>query len=438
MEELEKYKEAVVSYVDEDGYPFSYPTTFRREDERIVVEKPNYLKPKTRRVSILFNHITPLPSGGYTNRRYLTLWGSIEWGTSEGVFTVEKEYSWDENKVHFVQYCEEGVGRAKRYLRELEKKLGRPIKPALSLFQLLFRATRFPFLIATVVPVVLGVAVAAFHGYFDPFLFLLTLVGASSIHLALNMANDYFDTKLGADEVNKTPTPFSGGSRVIQYGLLSADNVIRLSTIFYITGIGIGIYLAIIRGLIPILSILAIGAFLSFFYTAPPLKLAYRGLGEFAVGTGFGPVIVMGSYYVQAQSFHITPLLASIPVGILIMLILYVNEIPDYWSDAKAGKRTLVVRLGGEKDKVISFYKLSLLAVYLSIVIPVIIGLSPVTTLLALLTIPLARRTIKQIVENYGNPYYMIPAMASNIKLATLTGVILCIGYIISAIPSLT
>jgi len=435
-EEITGYDEVVVSYVDEDGYPFSYPTKFEKKDNKIIVGRISQVKSENRTVSLLFNHIKPLPSGGYTDRRYVIIWGEAEWRDNEGIVNPVKTYGWDENKVHFVQYCEESVPRARRYLKLLEEKINRPIKPALSVFQLLFRATRLPFTIATVVPVLLGAAVAAYHGYFNPLLLILTLVGAVSIHLGLNMANDYFDTKLGADEINKTPTPFSGGSRIIQYGLLTPSSVITLSTLFYLMGIGIGLYLAFLRGFIPILSIMLLGFLLSFFYTAPPIKLAYRGLGELAVGTGFGPVIVMGSYYVQAQSFHITPLLASIPVGILIALILYVNEIPDMQSDAKAGKITLVVRLR-EKARVMQVYKILLALTYLSVVMPFILGYSPLPTLIALLTIPLARKTVKLVDESYGNPYYMIPGLASNIKLATATGIILAAGYAIQAIFNL-
>jgi len=428
--DVQQYDEAIVTYVDDDGYPFSYPTGFKDENGKIILEKTN-LREGTY-VSILFNHITPLPSGGYTDRRYAVLWGRLVFEGGRAVLNPSRSYGWDEKKIHFVQYCEESVPRAKRYLRMLEEKIGRPVKPAISAFQLFFRATRLPFVIATIVPVLLGAAVAAYHGFLDWILLLLTLIGAVSIHLGLNMANDYFDTKLGADEVNKTPTPFSGGSRVMQYGLLSPSAVISISSLFYVIGIGIGLYLAFTRGLIPILSLLLLGFLLSFFYTSPPLKLAYRGVGELAVGTGFGPVIVLGSYYVQAQSFHAAPLLASIPIGILIALILYINEIPDREADARAGKNTIVVRLA-EKNKVMKLYKILLAAVYASIILAVVTAYAPVTTLLALLTIPMAVKTFKMINQSYGNPYFMIPGLASNIKLATVTGILLTVGYAIPA-----
>lgn len=428
--DVKGFDEVAVVFIDEDGYPFSYPSSYRVEGGEIIVERPGYVKPPEHPL-LVFNHITPLPAGGYTNRRYLAVRCRLK--GSDGVLRLKPvgSYGWDESKTHFIQYCEMNVERGLKYLEELGSKLGRRMKPSVSGLSLMLRATRLPFLIATVVPVLLGASVAAYHGYFDPLLFVLTLVGASSIHLGLNMANDYFDSMLGADYVNKAPTPFSGGSRVIQYGLLSPASVIRISGLFYLIGVSVGLYLAVTRGFLEITSLLAIGFFLSFFYTAPPVKLAYRGLGELAVGVGFGPVIVLGSYFVQAQAFEVSALLASIPVGVLIALILYVNEIPDKPFDKAAGKKTVVVRLSD--DKVLLLYKVLLAATYALIVLLVASRLAPLTALIALVTIPLAVKTYKEVRESYGDPYRMIPGLADNIKLTTLTGLLLGVGYGVAA-----
>jgi 1,4-dihydroxy-2-naphthoate octaprenyltransferase len=158
------------------------------------------------------------------------------------------------------------------------------------------------------------------------------------------ISDDYFDARAGVDDINATPTPFSGGSRVIQYGLLPPPAILSLSTASYGGGILIGLYLTITRGL-PIRLIGFAGLLVSYGYTAPPLRWAYRGLGELAVGIGFGPLLVLGSYFVQTQSFSLEAFLGSIPVGLLVMLILYVNEIPDRTWDDEAGKKTLVARM---------------------------------------------------------------------------------------------
>ncbi len=423
---IEEFSDVVVSYVDDDGYPLSFPARVRVEGDFYVIEKPDYLAPK-KHLTILFNHITPLQTGGYTDRRYVTIKGVAETKNGYLVLRPVKSYGWDEKKTPFFQYCEEKVSQARKYLKNLSEAAGRTVKPHLPTLQLLFRTTRFPFLTATAAPVLIGVASAAYLGFFDVFLFLLTLVGASLIHLGLNMTNDYFDHKLGADEKNITPTPFSGGSRIIQYGLLTPRQVAFTSTLFYFMGIAIGLYLAFTRGLVPVLTIMAAGVLISVFYTAPPLKLSYRGVGELAVGVGFGPILVLGAHYVQAQTFSLEAIIASIPIGIFIALILYVNEIPDAPYDFAVGKRTLVTRLS--KDQVMLLYKALLATAYTFIFLPALFGLAPPTTLIASLTIPTAYKTVKAVKQTYGNPYLMIPALASNVRLATFTGLLHALGF---------
>lgn len=431
--EIEKYSDVVVSYLDQDGYPMSFSTTMRYSEGKLVLEKPPYLSPP-KKITVLLNHITPLPTGGYTDRRYLMMKGEAVTEGNTIIFKPSKQYGWDEKTKPFFQYCEERVPQAKSYVRRLSEAVGRQVKPRLPTLQLLFRATRFPFLTATAAPVLIGVGTAAYLGYFDPLLFILTLIGASLIHLALNMANDYYDTKLGADPANITPTPFSGGSRILHYGLMTPKQLLSLIVLFYGVGIEIGLYLAFLRGLIPILAVMTTGVLISIFYTAPPLKLAYRGLGEVAVGIGFGPIIVLGSHYVQTQFFSPEALLASIPIGILIMLILYVNEIPDAPYDKAAGKHTLVTRLS--KENVLKGYKLSLAATYAVIVAAVVLRLAPPTTLIALATIPKAISTVRNVAQTYGNPYLMIPALASNINVATFTGLLHAAGFFLWALIS--
>lgn len=116
-----------------------------------------------------------------------------------------------------------------------------------------------------------------------------------------------------------------------------------------------GIALIFLRGW-PVLLFGLAGFLAGFLYTAPPIRLVHRGLGELIVGLGFDPIIVLGSYWVQAQRLSIEPLLASLPIGLLVSAILYINEVPDRLWDARAGKMTLVVRL--KPDAVVRGYLL--------------------------------------------------------------------------------
>ena len=196
-------------------------------------------------------------------------------------------------------------------------------------------------------------------------------------------------------------------------------------------GTFIGLYLALTRG-IPVLVIGLIGFLVSWGYTAPPLKLAYRGLGELGVGLGFGPILVLGTYYVQAQSFSLEALLASIPLGLLVMLILYVNEIPDRTWDDEAGKKTLVARF--KENAIVKGYEITMTVVYGIILGGALTRVFPISILIALLTLPLAVKEKRLISGNLGNPYGLIPAMSSNIKIFVYTAILILAGYLVSFI----
>lgn len=292
-------------------------------------------------------------------------------------------------------------------------------------------ATRMPFLTATVVPVLIGTVVAARDGAFNIGLFLLTMVGAALFHLGTNVMNDYFDHRSGADEANLTPTPFAGGSRLIQRGLMEPASLRRMAWGFYLAGTAIGIVLALLRGW-QLAWFGAAGFLLGFLYTAPPFRLVHRGLGEIAVGLGFGPVVVMGAYWVQAQRWSNEALFASVPVGLLIAAVLFINEIPDRYWDAKAGKRTLVVRMTPQAT--IVGYAALVGAAYLAILAGVVLGALPLATLLGLLTIPMAWNALKTLRRHHAFPYRLIPANATTIFAHLLTGLLIFVGYVLATV----
>jgi 1,4-dihydroxy-2-naphthoate octaprenyltransferase len=177
--------------------------------------------------------------------------------------------------------------------------------------------------------------------------FLLTLLGVVSLHLGANLANDYFDYVTGCDQANPEPTPFSGGSRVIQRGLVSSRRIVAASAACF--GIG-GILGLTLNAMVPgnrVLWLGLVGLVGGFLYSAVPVKLSYRGMGEAVVFTLFGPLTVAGAYLCQTGRLDALPFLASVPFGLWVLAILLVNEVLDVRWDALAGKRTLVVKLGG-------------------------------------------------------------------------------------------
>ncbi len=434
-----QYTHAVIAFLDDDGYPLSVATGFRAEPERGVVELDAVAgeavsPPLGREVNVVFSHIRPQPGVGYDERRYVSLWGSLR-PVGDGArleFTPARVQHWDEQEVPFFEFSERSVPQAHRYMELLSKETGRQVKPSLSPFWLFLRATRLPFLSATIVPIGLGIAVAALHGAWHWWLAVLTLIAGACVHLGLNVANDVFDTASGADAANVTPTQFSGGSRVIHYGLLTMRQMQLMSLGFYAVGLVIGLYLAITRAFWPLLVIGAVGAFISYFYTAPPLRLVHRGIGEIAVFLGFGPVMVLGAYEVQARTFSWEALYASLPVGILVALILYVNEVPDRPGDAAAGKRTLPVRLG--KEAVIALYVGAVAVAFLLVVGGALVGVLPRPTILALAALPLALPVYRGLRAYYESPYQLMPMMARNIQLHLATGMLLILGYVIALV----
>src|SRR5262249_50437970 len=207
-------------------------------------------------------------------RRWISLWGTVR-ASGDGKLELKVEQSdhWDEQEQPFFEYCERSVPRAQRYMAELSMRTGAEVRPWLSTGWLFLRATRLPVLTATVVSVFLGLAIAALDAPFHWGLALLTVIAACAVHLGLNVANDVFDTLSGADGANVTPTPFSGGSRVIVYGLLSVRQMTVLAAACYAVGLGIGLALAIARGFLPLFLICAACAFVRLAYTAPPHRL---------------------------------------------------------------------------------------------------------------------------------------------------------------------
>ncbi len=301
-----------------------------------------------------------------------------------------------------------------------------------------FLELRAPFLTASISPVFLGTAIAwATTGVFLLDVFLLTVIAGAFLHIAANVSNDYFDhtpENTGSDDINtEFVRPFTGGSRMIQLGLLTPREVLAESMVFFaITGL-IGVYLALTRGIL-ILVFGMIGAASGLFYSAPPFRLVKRGIGEIFIGLNFGVLMVLGSYYVQAQNILLEPILASIPTALLVAGILYINEFQDYAADRDSGKRTVVVRLG--REKAAKGYAVLIAAVFVWIVVCVVSGLIAFESLLALTLIPLGYLGVRIMMREYEAPNRLVPANAATIMLHLLITLSLTAGYILKGFTS--
>ena len=426
---------ALLSWVGVDGYPVTAAVDFKvtADEEAADFIAPAGLDvPTDRELSLTGSHIRPQPGVGYDERRHVTVWGTAT-PTALGGFSLRPTaaWGWDESTIPFPEYVERQVGQSRRYLGKLSAELGRPIRPRLSFGWLVLRATRLPFLSATLIPVFIGLAIAARQGFFDLPSAILTAVGAAAVHLGLNVLNDVFDARLGADDKNVNPTKYSGGSRVIQYGLVPLRRMELIAFGLYAITIAIGVLLLLLRPSPALLAIGVVGILLSVSYTAPPVKLVYRGLGEIAVAIGFGPLMLVGAYVVQSGgSLTPEPFIASIPIALLVALILYVNEIPDRAGDARAGKHTVPVRL--PRGAVLNIYVAAAAGAFAAVVAGVVAGVLPLPALLALLALPLLPRIVGGLRQNYESPYGLMAVMATNIRLHMYVGGLLLIGYLIA------
>ena len=203
---------------------------------------------------------------------------------------------------------------------------------------------------ASISSMFLGTCLAVTSGSIDLMWLALTVIGILALEAAKNASGEVYDYDSGADlaVAEEDRSPYSGGKRVIVDGLMSRTQTIVSGAIFYLLGITIGLFIFSQRES-AILMLGIGGVLLAFFYHAPPVKLSYRGLGEIAVATVYGPMICCGTFLVQRNEISTETIFLSIPLGILIAAFLVINEFPDRIADLSAHKMNLVVRLGVKK-----------------------------------------------------------------------------------------
>lgn len=218
-------------------------------------------------------------------------------------------------------------------------------------------------------------------------LLLLTLLGGLLAHAGVNVLSDYFDYRKGVDHWATL-----GSSRVLPDLLMAPRQHLRFGVVLLLLAAGVGLALTALRGL-PVLYLALAGVFLGVFYTAPPIGLKYRALGDLAVFLAFNPLMALGAYYVQAQAFAWAPVLLSFPLGFLTIAILHGNNFRDVRDDKQAGFTTVAGLLGFRGA---GYYYLALVvATYGAIALAIGVGLLPWWGVLTFLTIPLAWRNVR-------------------------------------------
>ena len=313
----------------------------------------------------------------------------------------------------------------------LEDKEPEEVRPKIDLMTQIFTwvvIMRLPFLSATIMPILVGAAVAKFMGFAVDWSWLgLTLLGGSLLHIGTNTSNDYFDYLSGTDNLNYNYSNkgLNGGSRGIQMGLISPKGVRNLTIAVFALSVLVGIPLIQKAG-IPVLWLGIIGFLSGLFYTAPPFRFSSRkGLGELLIGLNFGPLMVAGSTLVQTGQLIPEAFLAGVPLGLLIAAVVYINEFPDHDSDKATGKNTLIVVFGPEKARV--GYVALVSGAFLSIVLLVLNGTFPSLILIALIASYFGFTSI-QTLYKYYNDRLLEPANWGTIIMHSLTGVLLFAG----------
>jgi len=291
-----------------------------------------------------------------------------------------------------------------------------PVYALLSIFSMV--RYRF-FLYAGLLPYGLGAAWAyATQGVFDAPIFWSGLGGVVLAVIGVEAFNEYFDSRMGTDRV------------------FNADDlppmsrwVLFLGSTAFAGALAVGVYLAI-RGGWPIILFALLGGMAAIFYVAPPIRWAYRGLGELVIALSYGPWMVLGSVYLYTGQTSWGALLASLVPGFLIMALAVVNAIPDFHQDRLVGKRNLVVRIG--RQRAVWLYLALATAGLLVVLGGVVAKVFPLACLAALLAVPLLVSSARSAIDTFETPRLFVPAIRSIVTCYLVAVALFIAGLLVS------
>lgn len=287
---------------------------------------------------------------------------------------------------------------------------------------ILVRALRLPFVTASALPFIFGSFLA--QGRLDQTTFWLGLCAVVAAHLGANLANDYADSKSGADWHDKRSYSFFGGSKLIQEGVLTEKSYLDLALFFSALSALALIALACVLASWLVVGLALLVLLLSWAYSLRPLQLAYRRLGELVIFVLFGPVPVMAGYFLQTGIFpDLVSFIASLPFGFFTAAILYANEIPDYADDLQAGKKNLANALPRERAH--QGYRALAAAGFFSVALAVVLGYLNAWALLALLALPLSGKAAATLKAHSGDKTRLIESSKLSIAIQTIVGLVL-------------
>ena len=273
-----------------------------------------------------------------------------------------------------------------------------------------------------------GIALAWLGGAFNGLHLILALIGGLLIHGCANILNDYTDWVRGTDKL-VVRTPFSGGSGLIKAGMLTPKQVLIEGLVTLAIAMAIGAYFIVIYPVL--LWVVAVGALLTILYTPVLTKTI---ITEIFPGLGLGVIPVIGAYVVMqpAGKVALTPELwwLSVPAGLLVAALLWINELPDIKADTATGRKHAVLLLGTKKAAI--GYGVLIVLTYVSIIVPVILGVLSPWALLSLASIPLGFKAVSGAIKNHDSIEDIIPSLGQNVLTVLSTPVLMAIGILIA------
>ena len=259
----------------------------------------------------------------------------------------------------------------------------------------------------SLLPAILAFCMASQSEGFSVFLGIIAVLGVIAGHLSMNLFDDYFDYKVQKTDFRDRLQHKGMRARIFKCPYLNSGEatikqLLIACIVFLVIALSLGTVIYLYRGN-AILVLAAITAILGISYSGAPLRLSYHGLGEILIGIMFGPMLMTGVYYAACGSFNWSVMFVSVPVGLLVLNIVYAHAIMDYEPDKEIGKMTFAVLL---KDKKLMLFCLLMILIssFLLVIVGVVAGYLSPYYLLSLLTIPMAVSLYHLMTEFVHNP----------------------------------
>ncbi|MRH44779.1 1,4-dihydroxy-2-naphthoate polyprenyltransferase [Aquibacillus halophilus] len=296
-------------------------------------------------------------------------------------------------------------------------------------FHVWWRLLRPHTLTASFIPVFIGTMMATLDQSINFLLFLAMLLASMLIQSATNMFNEYYDFVRGLDNEESVGI----GGTIVRDGV-QPKTVLQLALIFFIAAMLLGVYICL-ESSWWVCAIGLVCMLFGYLYTGGPYPLAYTPFGELFAGFFMGTIIIGISYYIQTLSVTGTVLLISVPISIFIGTIMLSNNIRDLKGDEENGRKTIAILIG--HNNAVNLLGASFVASYLITFVYIIIGIFPLWSMIAFLSIKKAWEAFNGFKGKTKN-IEMMSAMKATAQTNTIYGLLLGLSLLLQLIFSFT